>query len=125
MPQKNTKSAKEGSVGSDFTGANRGNGEEEELRHPNHFYRERAADALGGLHIDPEVVVPALTNLVQDSSPAARFIAIMALGRFGPAARPAAPLILETLKTREDLQWVSKNALREIAPEMLTNGPAR
>jgi HEAT repeat protein len=96
-----------------------------ELRHPNHFYRERAADALGGLHIDPEVVVPALTNLVQDSSPAARFIAIKALGQFGPAARPAAPLILETLKTREDLQWVSKNALREIAPEMLTNAPAR
>jgi hypothetical protein len=47
----------------------------------------------------------------------------MALGQFGPAARPAAPLILETLRTREDLQWVSKSALREIAPEMLGREP--
>jgi len=95
-----------------------------DLQNPNHFYRERAADALGNLHIQPDVVVPALTNLLNDPTNAARFIAINSLGKFGPAARSAVPVIAPFL-TNSDLDVVAKRALRQIAPEVLTNAPRR
>jgi HEAT repeat protein len=94
-----------------------------DLQHPNHFYRERAAGALGGLHIEPEIVVPALTNLLDDPSPAARWIALNALGAFGPAARSAVPVIKPFL-TDSNFDVAAKIALREIAPEVLTNLPS-
>jgi HEAT repeat protein len=95
-----------------------------DLQNPNHFYRERAADALGSLHIEPETVVPALTNLLTDTSPAARWIAINSLGRFGPAARSAVPVITPFLTT-PNFEETAKIALREIAPEALTNAPPK
>lgn len=94
-----------------------------DLQHPDHFYRERAADALGNLHIEPEVVVPALTNLLTDPSPAARFIAVKSLGQFGPAALQAVPLLLPLLNSSA-LDSAATEALRNIAPEVLTNAPA-
>jgi HEAT repeat protein len=93
-----------------------------DLQHPNHFYRERAAGALGGLHIEPEIVVPALTNLLDDPSLAARHLAIQSLGQFGPAARSAVPVMVPFL-TNADLSYIATMALREIAPEVLTNRP--
>ncbi len=93
-----------------------------DLQHPNHFYRERAADTLGRLHIEPESVVPALTNLLDDPSLAARHLAIQSLGQFGPAARSAVPAILPFL-TNADLSYTATAALREIAPDVLTNRP--
>lgn len=95
-----------------------------DLQHPNHFYRERAADALGRLHIEPEIVVPALTNLLTDPSLAARHLAIQSLGQFGPEARSAVPVIAPFL-TNSDRDTTAKEALRAIAPEVLTNTTAK
>ena len=89
-----------------------------ELEHPNHVYRERAADALGNLRLEPDLVVPALTNLLQDPSPAARNLAIGSLGRFGPAARSAVPVIRPFLEY-PDFKFVASKALKAIAPEVL------
>jgi HEAT repeat protein len=92
------------------------------LRYPNHFYRERAADALGKLHIEPKKVVPALTLLLQDTSPAARYLAISGLGNFGTEARSAVPDITPFLESSDEgLRKAATDALRKIAPEVLTN----
>jgi len=95
-----------------------------ELKHPNHFYRERAADALGALHIEPEAVVPALTALLTDASQAARFHAVNGLAEFGPSARSAAPAILKIMQEDENMRPAARKALSRIAPEVLTNVPA-
>jgi HEAT repeat protein len=94
-----------------------------DLQSPNHFVRERAADALGNLQLEPDLVVPALTNLLTDASHAARFLAMKGLGQFGPAARSAVPAI-RPLLTDLDLKEAATDALRQIAPEILTNTPA-
>ena len=67
-------------------------------------------------------MVPALTSLLDDPSLAARHLAIQSLGQFGPAARSAVPAILSFL-TNSNLDYTAKAALREIAPEVLTNLP--
>jgi HEAT repeat protein len=95
-----------------------------DLQNPNHFYRERAADALGKLHLQPALVVPALTNLLNDPTNAARLIAINSLGEFGPAARSAVTALTPYL-TNSDFDVAAKMALRKIAPEVLTNSPLR
>src|ERR1041385_3654595 len=95
-----------------------------DLQHPDRYHRERAADALGNLHIQPELVVPALANLLRDPSPAACTLALNSLAQFGSGARSAAPLIIPLL-TNPDFADAAKLALREIAPEMLTNAPPR
>ena len=96
------------------------------LEHPNHFYRERAADALGNLHIEPETVVPALTKLLQDDSKAARYLAISGLENFQALARPAVPAITAILTDPDEgLREAATNALRRIAPEVIRNAPLR
>ena len=64
-----------------------------DLQSPNHFVRERAADALGNLHIEPTTVVPALTNLFGDLSTAAVCLSLRSLGAFEAEALPAAHAI--------------------------------
>src|SRR2546430_5386123 len=96
------------------------------LEHPNHFYRERAADALGKLHIEPETVVPALIRLLEDNSKAARYFAISGLENFQARARPAVPAITVILTDPDEgLREAATNALRQIAPEVLTNKPSQ
>jgi len=98
----------------------------QQLGHPNHFYRERAADALGKLHIEPDTVVPALARLLQDNSQAARYLALSGLENFESRARPVAPAITVLLTDPEDgIRTAATNALLKIAPEMLTNAPAK
>ncbi|HWV98533.1 MAG TPA: HEAT repeat domain-containing protein [Candidatus Acidoferrum sp.] len=97
----------------------------EELKHPDHRHRERAAAALGGLRIEPEIVVPALIQSLHDSSPAVRFHAITGLGDFGPSARSAALPIMQTMEHDESLRRLAKTSLLQIAPDLLTNAPAR
>ena len=97
-----------------------------QLENPNHFYRERAADALGNLHIEPETVVPALTHLLRDDSKAARYLAICGLGNFEFRARSAVPAITAFLTDPEDgVREAATNILRKIAPEVITNAPSR
>ena len=96
------------------------------LKHPNHFYRERAADALGKLHIEPDTVVPALMRLLQDDSKTARYFAISGLENFQSRACPAVPAITAVLMDPDEgLREAATNALRKIAPEVITNAPPR
>ena len=96
------------------------------LEHPNHFYRERAADALGNLHIEPETIVPALTHLLRDDSKAARYLAIRGLGSFEFRARSAMPALTALLSDAEDgVRKAATNTLRKIAPEVISNAPSR
>jgi HEAT repeat protein len=95
------------------------------LQSPNHFVRERAADALGSLHIEPAVVIPALTNLFGDLSQAAVCISLNSLGQFESVARPVAPAILAMLQDpNENVRMAATNALMKVAPDLLTNTPA-
>lgn len=52
-----------------------------------------AAAALGSLGLDPELIVPALTNCLTTSDTHLRRAAAMALFRFGPTAREALPIL--------------------------------
>jgi len=97
----------------------------QELKHPNHYYRERAASTLAGLDIEPDIVIPALRSALSDVSPAVRFHAIDGLANFGTRARPAAAGILRIMQEEENLRWTASNALTRIAPDMLTNAPSR
>jgi HEAT repeats len=73
------------------------------LKDPDQFTRMRAVEALGGIHSDPEQVVPALigiledfhTNSVKDNVVA--WLAALSLGQFGAQATPAIPILCDLL----------------------------
>lgn len=98
----------------------------EDLHHRAAPIRQRAADTLGNLAIDGDRVIPALTNLItHDLSTPVCFTAIAALKQYGPNARAAAvPTLLPLLEDPQFMSSVS-NALFEIAPDVLTNAPAK
>ncbi|MEM1068271.1 MAG: HEAT repeat domain-containing protein [Planctomycetota bacterium] len=60
--------------------------------------RIRSAIALGSIHADPEVVVPALKSVLLDQNAELRHVAADALGRFGTDAKPAATSLRKLLK---------------------------
>jgi HEAT repeat protein len=89
-----------------------------DLASRNHFVRERAADALGNLHLEPEIVVPALTNLLTDPSLTARCLALNSLAQFGDMGRPAIPVIMPLLEdTDATVRASATNALYDLMPE--------
>jgi HEAT repeat protein len=97
-----------------------------DLQQPDHLLRERAADTLGTLRIEPELVVPALTNVLDDPSPSARYLALSSLGRFESAARPALPIVCKLLDDQDEvIRKAATNAVRQIAPEVLSNPTAQ
>lgn len=51
--------------------------------------------ALGRIHSQPETAVPALMELLQARDNVTRYQAALALGEFGPVAKPALPLMLK------------------------------
>jgi hypothetical protein len=59
------------------------------LKHPNPIIRGNAAEFLAGK--DPDLVIPALIPLLDDSDRYPRRLAAGSLGSFGPAAKSAAP----------------------------------
>jgi HEAT repeat protein len=86
-----------------------------------------AADALGRIVAEPLVVIPALTNCLNESTREdVRYAATWALGRYGEQARAAVPLLLTQLTNRDAAvrNWTT-NTLHQIAPEVLTNSPAK
>jgi hypothetical protein len=95
------------------------------LEHSNMHLAICAANALGKLKLEPEIVVPALIKGLADPRPDVRFVTIISLQHLGPLARPAVPALLELAgasdpQTRDS----ARNALQQIAPEVLTNAPA-
>ena len=87
--------------------------------------RERAAEALGNLHLQPDIVVPALKHLLTDHSLMARCAALSSLGRFGLDAGTAMPGIVLLLNDPEEyVRKLATNAVCSIAPNTLSRRPA-
>src|SRR6185436_396777 len=64
------------------------------LNDPSPRVVEWAAMRLGDIDTAPALVLPALTNALQHSSPAVRSAAACALGNFGTVARPMTSALL-------------------------------
>jgi len=89
-----------------------------DLTNRNHFVRERAVDALGNLHLQPEIVVPALTKLLADPSLTARCLALNSVAQFKDLGRSAVPEIMPLLQDSDPTVRASAtNALYELMPE--------
>jgi HEAT repeat protein len=77
--------------------------------------RANGIHALGALRNHPEIVVPALTNALQDPYFVIRFNAIQALGNFGADARPALPVLTNMLSDPDALvRLTAANTLRQL-----------
>jgi hypothetical protein len=73
-----------------------------------------AASCLGAIHLQPETVVPALTNYLA-AGPDLREAAILALGQFGPGARMALPhLAAATNDPEPDIRQYAETALSSV-----------
>jgi HEAT repeat protein len=84
------------------------------------FVAEWAIFALGHLHLDPELSVPALTDGFRHANGNIRFESVRSLTNFGARARPAVPALLKALGDPDPLvRKEVRNTLRQIAPETL------
>jgi HEAT repeat protein len=76
-----------------------------------------AAVALGEIHRQPEVCVPALIPLLDFPSASVRIQAVEALGKFQNAAAPALPHLVQSLDDLDaSVRLAATNALNEIDP---------
>ena len=93
-----------------------------------------AVGALGRLHAERELVVPALTALLQDSDTNMKIVVIRALGDMGTDAKPASAQLEELQKApvfnidaREALQKIDPDVSAELqqnpSPSEPDNGP--
>ncbi len=99
------------------------------LKDTNIIVRQFATGALGSIHGGPEIVVPALIEILTETnrtaaSPgiAAEYTylcgnAIYSLGKFGPEARSAVPVLLPLLNDQTaSIRRLTTNALNQIDP---------
>jgi HEAT repeat protein len=85
-----------------------------------------AAHTLSLCEFEPALVVPILTTLLQHPEPNRRSMAAVALGRYGSEARSAVPPLLAMRNdTDANVRWQVEQAIRDIAPETITNAPPR
>ncbi len=91
------------------------------LTDTNATVRWNTALTLGRIHLQPEIVVPALVRRLDDGDPWVRHDAVKALGAFGPAARAATPALIR-LSPDATLALEVSNALSQI--ETGHSGPA-
>jgi len=91
-----------------------------------------AAEMLGNLKIEPEIVVPSLTSALRYSNAPVEYamnakmnrqqMAAYALARFGRQATLAVPSLLKLAQDSEGYTYhLATNALGKIAPEVLAN----
>lgn len=66
--------------------------------HTNEYVRNNAIFALGGLHMEPKLVVPALIRCLNDSNAMVQAQAAGALASYGKDARSTFPVLLELWK---------------------------
>lgn len=84
--------------------------------------RGTAATALGGIHSDPDVVIPALIACLD--VPDMDESALEALGNFGPLAKAAVPKMLPLLLHGDkEARHAAALALPKIDPEAAANAP--
>jgi HEAT repeats len=78
--------------------------------------REGAALSLGGIHCEPEVVIPVLIRCLGDDDVSER--AASGLADFGAAAKAAVPQLTHLLHVNDrEIQWAAGEALKKIDPE--------
>ena len=83
-----------------------------------------ALAALGGIHCEPDTIIPLLINYLDDSN--LNDEAAEALGNFGPAAKPALPKLVPLLKIADkDLHHAVVEALQKIDPKAAAEAGAR
>jgi HEAT repeat protein len=99
----------------------------EHTRQNDHHVAQDAIRCLGRLELEPQTVVPVLTNLLgATNEQALRLSALYALKHFGSRATSAIPAILRVTTDADDrIRSGATNALLEIAPELLTNSVSR
>lgn len=79
-----------------------------------------AAMALGSIGLEPDRVIPALTNRLYDVDPSLRRFIMTALGDYGSDATNSLPVLLRYLAdTNQQTRRTATNAIRRIAPETL------
>jgi hypothetical protein len=84
--------------------------------------RGAAAAALGGIHSDPDAVIPALIACLEDSDMDES--AAEALGNFGPLAKAAVPKMLPLLLHGDkETRHAAALAVPRIDPEAAANAP--
>jgi HEAT repeat protein len=92
----------------------------EQLKNPDVVKRRQAIRELGSRSGDAERVVAALTESLQDESGYVRHDAATTLGKFGPAAKPAASNLTKLLKDKElSVRKAAEAALQKIAHEAM------
>ncbi len=83
-----------------------------------------AAMAIAEIHSQPEVFVPALTNLLKDPDKPVWHQAFWALGAFGRQAKEAVPVLVDLLND-PSVHGSAADALKKIDPEALAKARAR
>jgi hypothetical protein len=85
----------------------------------NTYYTGRTAIfALGRIHAEPELVVPALTELLKDPNRDVRVSTISSLELFGSDAKPAVAALVQSLNDQDPLvRKLVQSALQKIDPE--------
>ena len=79
-----------------------------------------AALSLGRLTLEPDMVVPALTNVLQSTNLGLRNCSALALGYFGEKATSAVPHLQLLLDDpAEKVRKTATNSIRQIAPALL------
>jgi HEAT repeat protein len=83
--------------------------------------REMTAIALGDIHQEPELVVPALFACIDTETNPASLVpnyALSAIGRFGTNARPWSPILVGMIESNRFHYWLNPlGALKNIDPE--------
>ena len=104
------------------------------LRDPDRFVRWAAARTLGDLARketeqhkftapQAEAAALGLGELLRDQDVGVRLAATTALGRFGPRARPAAPILTQTLNRSQTEAALHLVPSRDTEPELVTGAP--
>ena len=89
------------------------------------FARGGAIEALGKIHSEPSIVVPFLTQYLDDPDEDTKIGATVALGEFGPAAKSAVPKLIPLLTFHsKELPYRAKIALEAIDPFALNTNKA-
>jgi HEAT repeats len=77
-----------------------------------------AADALGDVHSEPQLSVPALIKCLSSQNPSIRRQASTALAHFGADAKPAVPTLINLLNdSAQRVKDAARDALKAIDPE--------
>jgi len=82
---------------------------------------EAAAKALGHIHQEPQVAIPALANCLAMTNSALRVKAVHSLARFGGASIPH--LLMALKDSDATVRRVATYSLQFVAPEVTTNAP--